>query len=237
MKPKIGITCSIDENSIKLNEAYYKALEKAGAIPLLIPIYEDSAIVNELAGSLDGVLFSGGVDIDPHHYGEEPKKSLGQITPKRDELEINLCQVFFMMKKPIFGICRGIQLINVALGGNLYQDIYTQRENVLKHSQDAPSYHPTHKVRLIQGSFIQKLFGKFEIAVNSFHHQAIKETAPILKPVAYSEDGIIEAVENVDENNFILAVQWHPERMFEKYQEQMRLFEVFVEWCTNHGRR
>ncbi len=237
MKPVIGVTCSVDQDFIKLNEAYYRALEKAGAVVFAIPVYDDHKNITELVDLLDGVLFSGGVDVDPHFYGEEPEKGLGQVTPKRDELEIKLCQAFFKAKKPIFGICRGIQLINVALGGSLYQDIYSQCENVLKHSQDAPSYHPTHKIHLVQESFIHSLFKKSSIMVNSFHHQAIKKIAPVLKIVAYSQDNIIEAVEKIDADDFVLGVQWHPERMFERYREQMRLFEVFVERCADRRRR
>lgn len=236
MKPTIGITCSVDEDSARLNDAYYRALEGAGAVPVLIPAYSDSENILELVGLLDGVLFSGGVDLDPHSYGEEPIKGLGQITPNRDEIEIKLCQQFFKLKKPIFGICRGIQLINVALGGSLYQDIYSQRQNVLKHSQDAPSYHPTHKIHLIENTFIHSVFQKSEILVNSFHHQAIKNLAPVLKATAHSEDNVIEAVENTDMDSFVLGVQWHPERMFQKYREQARLFEAFVERCANRKR-
>lgn len=237
MKPKIGITCSMDEDTIKLNEAYYKALEKAGAIPLLIPVYRETDTVAELTELLDGILFSGGVDLDPHNYGEEPTKGLGQITPKRDEFEIDLCQKFFKLRKPIFGICRGIQLINVALGGTLYQDIYSQCGNLLKHSQDAPTYHPTHRVFLHRDSLLHNLFQKDEILVNSFHHQAVKDLAPVLKAVAHSQDGIIEAVEKIDTESFVLGVQWHPERMIEKYEEQMKLFEIFVQRCKDITRR
>lgn len=225
----------MDEDSIKLNEAYYKVLEKAGAIPLVIPMYKDLNVVFELIELLDGILFSGGVDLDPHNYGEEPKNGLGKITPQRDELEINLCRAFFTAKKPIFGICRGIQLINVALGGTLYQDIYSQHENPLKHSQDAPTHHPTHKIHIQRDSFLHSLFQKDEILVNSFHHQAIKDVSLALKAAAHSQDGIVEAVEKIDAQNFVLAVQWHPERMFEIHQEQLKLFEAFVERCIAKG--
>ncbi|MEJ5230330.1 MAG: gamma-glutamyl-gamma-aminobutyrate hydrolase family protein [Pseudothermotoga sp.] len=231
MKPTVGITCSVDENSSKLNEAYYKAVEKAGALPLMIPLYGDKQNLQRLAEILDGILFSGGFDLDPKWYDEEPRKGLGTITPLRDEQEIELCRVFFKIKKPIFGICRGIQMINVALGGSLYQDINTQHDRALKHSQDAPDFYPTHRVYLQKGTFLYSVFGKEEIPVNSFHHQAVKRVSPLLKVVAHAQDGIVEAVEKIDDETFVLAVQWHPERMVERYPEQLRLFEAFVENC------
>ncbi|MGJ8455192.1 gamma-glutamyl-gamma-aminobutyrate hydrolase family protein [Pseudothermotoga sp. U03pept] len=231
MKPTVGITCSVDENSSKLNETYYKAVEKAGALPFMIPLYADKQNLQRLAEILDGIIFSGGFDLDPKWYDEQPRRGLGTITPSRDEQEIELCKVFFRIKKPIFGICRGIQLINVALGGSLYQDIYSECENTLKHSQDAPDFYPTHKIYLQKDSFLQKLFGKDELSVNSFHHQAVKKVSPLLKAVAHAQDKIVEAIERVDDEAFILAVQWHPERMVESFPEQLKLFEAFVESC------
>lgn len=236
MRPIVGITCSIDQEALKLNTSYYQALEKAGALPILIPILQRSEDLFQLADNLDGVLFSGGVDIDPRYYDEEPRPGLGQITPERDELEITLCKAFFERKKPIFGICRGIQLINVSLGGTLHQDIRTELKDVLKHYQEAPAYAPTHVVFVERDSLLFSIVKMEKFLVNSFHHQAIKKVAPTLKVVARSSDGIIEAVESIDRDRFVLGVQWHPERMFEKYLEHFRLFERFVEECSKRKR-
>lgn len=231
VRPIVGITCSLDEGSIRLNMDYYQAVEEAGGLPVPISILQKEEDLARLVDLLDGILFSGGVDIDPHHYGEEPHPGLGKVTPERDEIEIQLCREFHRRKKPIFGICRGIQLINVALGGTLYQDIKSQLPNVLKHYQEAPAHHPTHSVIVEKDSLLFSIVKAERFRVNSFHHQALKTIAPGLKVVARASDGIVEAVESNDEG-FVLAVQWHPERMFKHHEEHFELFKRFVEECA-----
>ncbi len=227
-KPVVALTCSQVEGTARLLEDYYKAIEKAGGVPLIVPFLTDIEILERISEFCDGILFSGGVDIDPLLYGEEPTKGLGEVTPERDFTEVNLCQMFFKRKKPIFGICRGIQLINIALGGTLYQDI-NHFDNVLKHYQQAPSWHGTHKVFIKEGSWLFEIFQNDEIFVNSFHHQAIKQVAPVLAVTAKASDGIIEAVESNEKGVFIVGVQWHPERMYPKSEQQFRLFQFFIE--------
>ncbi|MCS7175291.1 gamma-glutamyl-gamma-aminobutyrate hydrolase family protein [Pseudothermotoga sp.] len=236
MRPIIGVTCSVDQDALRLNMNYYQALEKAGVLPILIPILQHPENLFQLAEILDGILFSGGVDIDPHHYGEEPRMGLGQITPDRDEIEIELCKIFFEKKKPIFGICRGVQLINVALGGTLHQDVKSELKDVLKHYQEAPAYAPTHTVFIERDSLVFSIVGSEKLLVNSFHHQAIKMVSPFLKVVARASDGVIEAVESFDQDHFVLGVQWHPERMFEKHIEHFKLFDRFVKECSKRKR-
>ncbi|WP_448522635.1 gamma-glutamyl-gamma-aminobutyrate hydrolase family protein [Pseudothermotoga sp.] len=234
VRPIVGISCSMDEESLKLNMNYYQAVEEAGGLPILVPILKERESLHWLVDLLDGMIFSGGVDIDPHHYNEEPHPGLGQITPERDELEITLCRILYEMKKPIFGICRGIQLINVALGGTLYQDIKTELPKVLKHYQEAPAYSPTHEVFIEKDSLLFSIVKMESLRVNSFHHQAVKDVAAVLRVVARAQDGVVEAVESSDEG-FVLAVQWHPERMFRRYREHFELFKRFVEECAKKG--
>jgi len=234
MRPIVGISCSVDEESLKLNMNYYQAVEEAGGLPVLVPILKERESLHRLIDLLDGMIFSGGVDIDPHHYNEEPHPSLGQITPERDELEITLCRILYEMRKPIFGICRGIQLINVALGGTLYQDIKTQLPKVLKHYQEAPAHSPTHEVLIEKDSLLFSIVKRESLRVNSFHHQAVKDVAAALRIVARAQDGVVEAVES-NNDRFVLAVQWHPERMFKRYREHFELFRRFVEECTKKG--
>ncbi len=226
----------MDEESIRLNTSYFRAIEEAGGLPILVPTLQTPESLSQLSELLDGILFSGGVDIDPKHYNEEPLPSLGQITPDRDELEISLCRIFYEKNKPIFGICRGVQLINVALGGTLYQDIKTQLGNVLKHQQDAPAHAPTHRVFIEKDSILFSIVRTEILPVNSFHHQAVKDVAPVLRITARASDGVIEAVESNDDR-FVLGVQWHPERMFNRYREHFELFRRFVEECAKRGKR
>ncbi len=227
-KPIVAITCSQVEGAARLPEDYFRAIEKAGGLPVIVPAISTFENLEKLCELADAILFSGGVDVDPLQYGEEPTRELGEITPERDFTEVNLCQMFYKNKKPIFGICRGIQLINVALGGTLYQDI-NQIPKVLKHSQQAPTWHGTHRVFIEEDSWLFQVFKTKEMLVNSFHHQAIKAVAPVLRVVAKASDGIVEAVESKDVNHFVVGVQWHPERMFQRNEEQFRLFEAFVE--------
>jgi len=224
----------VDEESLKLNMNYYQAVEETGGLPILVPILRERENLFRLVDLLDGMIFSGGVDVDPYHYNEEPHPGLGQITPERDELEITLCRILYEKKKPIFGICRGIQLINVALGGTLYQDIKTQLSNALKHQQEAPAHSPTHEVLIEKDSLLFSILKSERLRVNSFHHQAVKDVAATLRVVARAKDGIIEALESRNDR-FVLAVQWHPERMFKRHREHFELFRRFVEECAKKG--
>ncbi len=209
-RPIIGITGNYDKETCTLAEGYYQSVLKAGGIPFIIPPFFETDRLGELLDRLDGILFSGGGDINPLLLGEEPIKELHSITPERDQQELLLARLAYDRQIPILGICKGIQIINAALGGTLYQDIHTQMEGTrIKHSQDEDRRYPSHQVSLTKGSILAKLFGT-ELAVNSFHHQACKEAAPGLKVTAMSADGVIEAIES-NEFKSIMGVQWHPE--------------------------
>ena len=224
--PVIGITGNYDKETCMLAEGYYQSVLKAEGIPFIIPPFWPDDRLGELLDQLDGIIFSGGGDINPLLLGEEPIKELHSITPQRDMQELLLARMAYDRQIPMLGISKGIQVINAALGGTNYQDIYTQMEGVrIKHSQDLDRRHSSHTVKLTKGSTLERIFtldtyGGEEyntehrvvekLPVNSFHHQACKDVAPCLRVAAMSEDGVIEAVES-NEFKSILGVQWHPE--------------------------
>lgn len=210
-QPVIGITGNYDKETCTLAEGYYQSVLKAGGIPLIIPPFQETDRLCQMLDTIDGIIFSGGGDINPLFFGEEPIKELHSITPERDRQELLLARLAYDRQIPMLGICKGIQTINLALGGTVYQDIHTQMEGTrIKHSQDQDRRYPSHSVRLMPGSIMQRIFGSTTITVNSFHHQACKEAAPCLNATAISPDGVIEAIES-NELKSVLGVQWHPE--------------------------
>ena len=239
-KPIIGITGNYDKETCTLAEGYYQSILKAGGIPMIIPPFCETDRLGDMLDRLDGILFSGGGDINPLLLGEEPIKELHGITPERDMQELLLARLAYDRQIPMLGICKGIQIINAALGGTNYQDIHTQMEGVrIKHSQDQDRRFSSHTVQRPQASqegikeesVLWKLFEGDSIAVNSFHHQACREAAPCLKVTALSSDGVIEAVES-NEYKSILAVQWHPETyILRGSHEMMPIFN----WLVNES--
>ena len=227
MKPVIGLSSSYssDKKSYTVPEAYVLAVERSGAIPLILPPTFD-ADINTFLGLIDGLILTGGVDIDPQLYGENSIPLQGSIDPLRDKFEVELTKAALEKRLPIFAICRGIQMLNVAAGGSLYQDVNSQVKGSLKHRQQAPTYYASHKVRLEEGSRLHGIFGKTSVGVNSFHHQAVKDIAPGFKASAWADDGLVEAIE-WEGSEYILGVQWHPERMIDG--EMLQLFTAFTE--------
>ena len=234
MKPVILITnnYAVDPNNfgvgryIRIKENFVNSILKAGGVPIL-SAHGDADTYAQIA---DGVLFSGGSDINPVRYGEKPYREDCCYKDDRDEMELAIFNSFYKLKKPMLGVCRGIQTINVALGGTLIQDIPSMVE-MSAHKQNLFDK-PAHYVKSIQGSKIRELFGE-EFIVNSHHHQAIKTCAPGLRVTAVTDEGVIEAVEH--ESLPIIATQWHPERMIGEenfeMENMMPLFEYFVELC------
>ena len=227
--PVIGITGNYNQETCTLAEGYYQSVLKAGGIPFIIPPFYETDRLGELLDRLDGIIFSGGGDINPLLLGEEPVKELHSITPERDQQELLLARLAYDRQIPMLGICKGIQIINAAFGGTLYQDIHTQMEGVrIKHSQDQDRRYPSHQVSITKGSILEKLFGT-ELAVNSFHHQACKEPAPGLKVTAMSSDGVIEAIES-NEFKSIMGVQRHPETfILRNNREMLPIFEWLIQ--------
>lgn len=210
-KPVIGITGNFGDKGCELAEGYYRSILEAGATPLIIPPFADKDAMLTVLDSVDGLMLSGGADINPLYCGEDPIPALHGINPRRDAMEMLLVRLAFDRQIPILGICRGIQVMAVALDGSVWQDIYTQEPKAsIKHSQDLDRGVASHLVEIQEGSTLYNIIGEKTFPVNSFHHQAVREAGPHLRVVARSQDGVIEAVESNEEKS-ILGVQWHPE--------------------------
>ncbi len=210
-RPVIGICSNFGEKGSELSEGYYQSVCEAGGVPLIIPPMANASVLLPLIERIDGLIISGGADLNPLWTGEDPIRQLGNLNPERDRAELLLVQLAYDRQLPILGICRGEQLLTSVLGGNVVQDIYTSfpDADILKHSQQAPRWELTHFVDTEAGSIVEKLLGE-RFAVNSFHHQAVGEPGPRLRVTARSADGIVEAVEST-EHRPIIGVQWHPE--------------------------
>ncbi len=233
-KPFIGVTpwYDYDKRITYIKPGYCEGITAAGGIPLLLPLVSEAEVLEELLAKMDGILISGGPDVDGVHFGEHNLPWGGEISPYRDAMELYLAKRFIDENKPVFGICRGLQVMNVAMGGTLYQDIYSQQKGkeLLKHSQDAPKWYPTHDIAIEEGSKVAAALGMLQVKVNSFHHQAVKEVAPGFAVTSRSPDGIIEALE-YEGRTFAVGVQWHPELMWEQNHVFLHLFRDFVNCC------
>jgi putative glutamine amidotransferase len=235
--PNIGITCIAIETDrrpprLGQNGTYINALIRAGAAPFLIPHLTDRVLLRSLYDLLDGLLLPGGEDVDPAFYGETRHEKCGTISLERDETELALARWAMEEGKPLLAICRGIQVLNVALGGSLYQDIQAQVPGADRHDwyPGHPRDRQSHTLQIVPQTRLAQLSGTTSLPVNSLHHQSIKEAAPGLVVVAHAEDGIVEAVE-VPDHPFALGVQWHPEELAGGAVRAQRLFDAFVESC------
>ncbi|MDR3197789.1 MAG: gamma-glutamyl-gamma-aminobutyrate hydrolase family protein [Planctomycetaceae bacterium] len=257
-KPLVGIVPLYDElrNSYWMLPGYMQALEHAGAIPVMLPLTADNPVLRRLAQHFDGFLFSGGQDIAPELYGEQPATYCGAVCPERDAMEKSLLEFVLELDKPVFGICRGIQFMNVFFGGTLYQDIPSQLQTEIPilHSQKPPYHEPVHSVtvepetplfQILQNGELPNTISNnipndnskdnssgipFKIPVNSFHHQGICRLAAELKSAACAPDGLIEAVYHPDKR-FVFAVQWHPEFSWQTDVNSRKVFSYFVQNC------
>lgn len=235
-QPLIGITCGLTHNTdgahiYQLAQAYTQAVQKAGGLPLVIPFDIDETGLSSLLSRLDGVILSGGGDIDPQNfYGTSHPKVFG-ISPERDALEISLVNQVLGMDKPLLAICRGIQVLNVALGGDLYTHIQDQVEHSLKHDwfPKFPRDKLAHTVSIKCESKLDQIVNADEIKVNSLHHQGISRVGEGLIPTAFAPDGLVEGLE-VAGASFAIGVQWHPECLPDDPRSQS-LFKAFIEAC------
>ena len=235
-RPVIGITASHDTEHDKLfiNSVYLRAIRNAGGIPMIFPMEVTEDDLRDLVTLTDGVLFTGGDDIHPFLYGEETDAKCGNVSQPRDSMEMALVPLVMEFGKPTFGICRGIQILNTAMGGTLYQDIPSQFKSELSiaHRQPFAYKVPSHTVDITPGTLLSRILGEehASIAVNSMHHQAIKDVAPGLEVCGYAPDKMIEAVYAPD-YPFLLGVQWHPEHLTTSQSDAAKLFAAFVDAC------
>ncbi len=230
-KPLIGVTCRYNEENeeISLIPTYMNAVAVHGAVPILLYCTEDEALLRSWVDLCDGLMISGGPDVDPSYYGEERHEKCGPACPSRDRTESRLFEMFREAGKPILGICRGAQLVNALLGGTLYQDVPSQYNDGLVHS--IPNLVPAwHSMNIVPGTRLHKMLGVEECTVNSFHHQAVLKVAPGMRVAANAPGGLIEAIESTDDS-WLFCIQWHPERTFQDDEVSNKLFGAFVDAC------
>lgn len=239
-KPVIGLTPghNTDSQDAFLRPTYLKSLAAAGAIPVMLPLEMSAGDCQQIADTFDGFLFTGGPDPLPFLFGEETHSQCGNVSSMRDAMELALLPHIMSAQKPILGICRGIQIINVGLGGTLYQDILGEFFGNKEEKPSIPLAHmqpynyeiPSHTVSLDPDSRLARICGCLSLKVNSMHHQAVKDLAPGLTACGRASDGLIEALEMRD-YPWLAAVQWHPEYLWERDQSAALLFKGFVNAC------
>lgn len=231
MKPIIGITSDVEPKTHKLQNTYIQAIIASGGIPFIIPTGVETDI-GQITSVIDGLLVSGGGDINPLEFNEEPIPRLGDVTPERDSMELELVRQMLSLDKPILGICRGHQVLNVALGGTIYQDINSQIATpLLQHNQNAKRDHQSHTVNVVKDTLLASITSSEKILVNSFHHQSVKDIPSPLIVSGQASDGVTEAIEST-KHHFVLGVQWHPEALLHKEdQVSDRLFKAYINAC------
>ncbi|MBQ1466604.1 MAG: gamma-glutamyl-gamma-aminobutyrate hydrolase family protein [Eubacteriaceae bacterium] len=228
-RPMIGLSANTSDDGLRIDirKNYPESIMLAGGIPVILPHPCSGDDARLLAEELDGILFTGGGDADPVLYGEEKLPQCHEPDHDRDSFELELFRAARELGRPILGICRGCQLINVAMGGTLVQDIPSQRPDAVPHYQSQDGTNTFHSVNITESSLLHGIIGKDLIEVNSFHHQAVRDPAPGLAVSAFASDGIIEAVEGT-EGSFLLGVQWHPEYMSRIREDMLGIFKAFI---------
>lgn len=234
-KPLIGVVPLVDyqRESLWMLPGYFDGITQAGGIPVMLPLTSDTAAIDQLVATVDGVLVTGGQDVAPEVYGERDSDAValvGETSPERDAMEALLIPAVLAANKPVLGICRGIQIINALYGGSLWQDLPTQHPSPVEHHGHAPYERPVHAVDVLPGTPLASCIGVGTHAVNSYHHEAVRDVAPGLEVMAVSEDGLTEAVRD-PQARFLWALQWHPEFAFKVDGSSRKIFSAFVEAC------
>ncbi len=228
-KPLIGVAPGYNGERVStLNRSYTDAILRAGGIPVILPQVNNPAEAAEMVSRVDGVVLTGGLDMNPAYYGESVLNESVEIDAHRDTVDVLYAKAALDSKKPILAICRGEQLLNVVLGGSLYQDLPTQKPGDIPHRQSTDSRFPTHSISVAEGSALHKIMGKTTLDVNTLHHQAVKTPSDKVVVTAYSPDGIVEAYEGKDKKQWLVAVQFHPEVLVRANDEWLALFKAFV---------
>jgi putative glutamine amidotransferase len=247
VRPLIVVTTTLGPGgthnlpSVRLNAQYLSAIEEPGGTALLLTPAHHPASVGRMVGEAHGLVLTGGEDVAPALYGQEPHPELGTVIPARDETEIAALWAALQRGIPILAICRGMQLLNVALGGTLFQDLPSQRAGGLLHEQEAPVTHRWHRGSVKPGSGLEAIFGAGELSINSFHHQGVDRLASSLEATVWAEDGLVEGFEGKD-HPWLYGVQWHPERgeaesARNENDPDRRLFRAFVQAATEFAAR
>lgn len=230
-RPRIGITMRIelDTDRFYLSRHYSEAVAAAGGAPVHISLIPNSEYIAAVTGGVDGILLPGSdSDVDPLRYGHEPHQALGHVHSIKDETDLLVLEEIERRRLPLFGICFGMQVLNVSRGGTLIQDIASQVQAAIKHEQGAPRDRPSHRIKLLEESRLASIAGSDGAVVNSHHHQAIEVVGRDLVASAWASDGLVEALEDPRSDRFIMAVQWHPELGWERDLLSQALFSRFV---------
>ena len=244
-RPLVGVTPDLAsaarpggkvEPLIVLQERYARALERAGAVPIILPVTPSRASLRAVMENIDGLVVSGGnFDIHPKFYGEKPIRALGEIKAERTEFELGLIALALARDMPVLGVCGGAQAINVALGGTLYQDIASQHAGAAEHQRGDLKDRGGHRVEILSGTRLRTIVGRPSLVVNTTHHQAVKAAGKNLVVNATAPDAVIEGIESTA-HRFVLGVQWHPEFLVHRDAAQRKIFAALVRACRPGGR-
>jgi len=229
----VAVTASIrpdgDTSRVRLTAAYVTALENAGLIPLIVPPLSSEKAAASVLGSVSGLVLTGGEDVDPARYGEDRHEKVRSVNAARDATEVALIREARARRMPVLAICRGIQILNVALGGSLVQDIPSQCDTTIAHDEEGARDSRSHEISIEPGSLIARAVGTEKCSVNSFHHQSVKRVADGMRITAKSPDGVVEGIESTDRSWWVMGVQWHPEEMTDSAEPWDRgLFRAFA---------
>ena len=232
MKPIIGLMPLFDDekDSYWMLPGYMEMLQRAGAFPIMLPLTENEDELNESVLICDGLLFTGGHDVNPVIYGSKPGSHCGATCTLRDEMECRLLDIALARDVPILGICRGIQILNVYFGGDLYQDLETEYSSEVSHHMQPPYDRVAHRVEVLPDTILSDIIGAGKHSVNSYHHQAVRTPAESVTVMAVSEDGLIEAI-SAKHKSFVVGVQWHPEFSYKNDEDSRKLVQAFVDVC------